>query len=100
MSKPTTLSSEDFFPSICCLSQDSADYPKRLCDLSDPPRKLFYIGNIALLRQPMLAIVGARRAPGPGYYMPNILQPVLGLRDITSSLVLPTVSTAPPTAAY
>ena len=79
MSKPTTLSSEDFFHSICCLSQDSADYPKRLCDLSDPPRKLFYIGNIALLRQPMLAIVGARRASRAGLLYAQHFAAGLGL---------------------
>jgi DNA processing protein len=49
-------------PSIRFLTQNSTEYPKRLFDLSDPPQKLFYMGNIHLLQQPMLAIVGARKA--------------------------------------
>lgn len=37
-------------------------YPARLNDLYDPPSCLYVSGNIALLNQPMIAIVGSRKA--------------------------------------
>lgn len=37
-------------------------YPARLNDLYDPPSCLYVSGNIELLNQPMIAIVGSRRA--------------------------------------
>lgn len=62
----TIVSTNAYTPSIHSITQHSSDYPKRLFDLSDPPQKLFYIGNIRLLQEPMMAIVGARRASRAG----------------------------------
>lgn len=64
---------------IKSLDQESPHYPKRLFDLSDPPRKLFYIGNIELLSQPMLAIVGARKASAAGLLHAHHFAATLGL---------------------
>jgi DNA processing protein len=66
MNKLIHPNSVDPLMTIGCLSQDSIDYPKRLLDLCDPPKKLFYIGNAGLLNQPMVAIVGARKASHTG----------------------------------
>lgn len=41
-------------------------YPCRLHDLYDPPKTLYACGNIDLLKQPMIAIVGARGASTEG----------------------------------
>lgn len=40
----------------------SSDYPALLRQIPDPPLLLFYQGNLSLLHQPCLAIVGARDA--------------------------------------
>lgn len=40
---------------------DQPDYPISLLQLYDPPPLLFYRGNIALLQQPQIAIVGSRK---------------------------------------
>ena len=42
------------------------DYPERLRSLPDPPPLLYVKGDRALLRQPMLAIVGSRHATAQG----------------------------------
>jgi cyclic pyranopterin phosphate synthase len=54
-------------------------YPKRLLDLSDPPQRLFYVGDIGLLAQPMLAIVGARKASFAGIRLAQYFSSSLGL---------------------
>ena len=64
---------------IQSVTQDSPHYPKRLLDLSDPPKRLFYIGNIKLLTQPMLAVVGARRASSSGLLQAQYFSAALGL---------------------
>jgi DNA processing protein len=43
-------------------------YPKRLCDLHDPPGLLYIDGNVELLQRPMVAIVGARMASQQGIH--------------------------------
>jgi DNA processing protein len=44
------------------LHPDDPRYPAALRDLPDPPRTLWARGNLALLEQPCVAIVGTRRA--------------------------------------
>lgn len=46
-----------------------ADYPAALTDVSDAPPLLWAIGNTALLRRPMVALVGARNASSLGTRM-------------------------------
>lgn len=41
-------------------------YPPLLREIHDPPRQLYALGNLELLRQPQLAVVGARRATAAG----------------------------------
>ena len=42
------------------------NYPPRLNDLFDPPNPLYISGNLALLKMPMIAIIGSRQASPQG----------------------------------
>lgn len=44
------------------ICQSSPQYPSLLNEISSPPRVLFAIGDVDLLKAPQLAIVGSRRA--------------------------------------
>ena len=48
------------------LDRKSADYPRRLQDLYDPPDSLYIYGDASLLKKPMIAIVGSRNASPEG----------------------------------
>lgn len=48
------------------LMWDDPDYPALLAELPDAPPLLFVAGDVNLLQQPQLAIVGSRRASKPG----------------------------------
>lgn len=41
---------------------NSKDYPKRLRNIYDPPKKLYVLGNFKRLREKSIAIVGSRKA--------------------------------------
>ncbi len=49
-----------------CIARGDAAYPAALTDLSNPPARLWWIGNLALLERPLVTIVGTRRATGYG----------------------------------
>ncbi|MGR3801944.1 DNA-processing protein DprA [Marinibacterium profundimaris] len=61
---------------LLCLGSD--DYPEFLADLSDAPPMLWAIGDIALLKRPMVSIVGARNASSLGLRMARALARELG----------------------
>ncbi len=48
------------------IDRKSADYPRRLQDLYDPPDSLYIYGDASLLKKPMIAIVGSRNASPEG----------------------------------
>ena len=48
------------------IDRKSADYPRRLQDLYDPPDSLYIYGDASLLKKPMIAIVGSRNASAEG----------------------------------
>ena len=48
------------------LFRKDKNYPPRLNDLFDPPNPLYISGNLALLKMPMIAIVGSRQASAHG----------------------------------
>ena len=48
------------------ITLSDAEYPQQLLQLADPPLLLYARGNVALLRRPMLAIVGSRHATPQG----------------------------------
>ena len=44
----------------------SADYPQKLKDIPDPPSVLYYRGDLSLIDQKSIAIVGSRKCTGYG----------------------------------
>ncbi len=52
-----------------CIAFGSAEYPGDLAEIADPPPLLFALGDGALLRRPMVSIVGARNASSLGTRM-------------------------------
>ncbi len=42
------------------------DYPELLKYISDPPKKLYYIGDLSIASKPAVAVVGARKATAYG----------------------------------
>ncbi|EEX08159.1 DNA protecting protein DprA [Ruegeria lacuscaerulensis ITI-1157] len=61
---------------LLCLG--SADYPSALADLSDAPPMLWAIGDISVLRRPMIALVGARNCSSLGARTARALADGLG----------------------
>ena len=60
------------------LLQGDKDYPTLLNDLADAPPFLWTLGNTALLKQPLIALVGARNASSLGTRMAKSLARELG----------------------
>jgi DNA processing protein len=51
---------------ITCIARGDKEYPCRLNDLYDPPKRLYIDGDLSLLKTPMIAIVGSRKASAEG----------------------------------
>jgi DNA processing protein len=51
---------------ITCIARNDKEYPCRLNDLYDPPEHLYVDGDFGLLKTPMIAIVGSRKASVEG----------------------------------
>jgi DNA processing protein len=49
-----------------CWSTESADYPRELLDLAQPPLELFTLGRASALTKPRVAIVGTRNSTAYG----------------------------------
>lgn len=50
------------------INQNSPNYPPLLKEITDPPKQLFYKGNIDLLKNPLtVAVVGTRKATAYGF---------------------------------
>lgn len=52
--------------SVATIPFRSPEYPAALEDLDDPPRTLWALGDLGILREPVVAIVGTRRSTGYG----------------------------------
>lgn len=50
------------------LNFDDAMYPQKLKELSNPPKRLYYSGDISLLKRPSAGIVGSRKISGYGMW--------------------------------
>lgn len=46
---------------IRIINKEDREYPEQLLDISDPPEKLYCIGDCRLLKKPSLAVVGSRK---------------------------------------
>ncbi|KPK56612.1 MAG: hypothetical protein AMS22_00515 [Thiotrichales bacterium SG8_50] len=53
-------------PTAHLVTWGSAVYPTLLADIADPPPALFVLGDVGVLCQPQLAIVGSRNPTEPG----------------------------------
>ncbi len=51
---------------ITCIARGDKGYPCRLNDLHDPPERIYIDGDLNLLKIPMIAIVGSRKASAEG----------------------------------
>ncbi|MBQ6585721.1 MAG: DNA-processing protein DprA [Coriobacteriales bacterium] len=56
----------------CCIERDDGSYPQQLEELSSPPDRLYCIGDVELLNQASLSIVGARQATPYGMGLATI----------------------------
>ncbi len=61
---------------LLCLGEP--DYPTLLATLSDAPPMLWAVGDVSLLRRPLISIVGARNASSLGTRMARALAAELG----------------------
>jgi len=52
--------------SVATIPSNSPEYPSQLRDLASPPATLWSLGEVATLRDPIVAIVGTRRATSYG----------------------------------
>lgn len=68
---------------IHCLTRSDPAYPPLLQEISDPPLILYGQGDLAALRQPVLAVVGARSASVYGRKMAETLAGDLAATGIT-----------------
>ncbi len=60
------------------LFRGAPNYPPTLCDLTDAPPLLWGLGDITILKRPMVALVGARNASSLGTRMAKALARELG----------------------
>lgn len=51
----------DFEFEIKHIDESSTDFPEFLLNIKKPVKELYYIGNISLLKKPMVAVVGSRK---------------------------------------
>lgn len=68
---------------ISLLSLYSPDYPELLRTIPDPPVLLYCRGDLAILRQPTVAVIGSRAATDYGRRMAALLAAELVAQDIT-----------------
>ncbi len=64
------------------LKLEKKDFPLKLQKIKDPPKQLYYIGNINLLYQDSFAIVGTRRITDYGVKICKVFSKEFSLRDI------------------
>ena len=69
-----------------CWCMASPDYPQALMDLPDAPPILWALGDVALLKRPMVAMVGARNASSLGLRMARRLADGSGRGGFTRRL--------------
>ena len=67
------------------IPKSSADYPKEWRALSDAPETAYAVGDLSLLRQTKLVVVGSRRTPAPALKLGQTIA-----KDLSYSLVVTT----------
>lgn len=69
---------------IRVLHADGPDFPRRLRNIPDPPEWLFCEGNVSLLREPSVALVGTRQPSRDGELLTLYLVGILARYGIVS----------------
>jgi DNA processing protein len=64
------------------LNIEDSNYPEGLKNIKKPPKKLYYKGNINLLKEPAIAVIGTRKITDYGKYVGRKFVRDLALRDI------------------
>ena len=65
------------------IDQSNKDYPKSLLKIKKPPKKLYAIGNIKLLNNPSIAIVGSRDSTSYGEFNASLFSKQFSKLGIT-----------------
>ncbi|MBR6252799.1 MAG: DNA-processing protein DprA [Clostridia bacterium] len=65
------------------INQSDAFYPVKLKEICDPPEEIYCVGDIRLLNEPSIAIVGARDASDYGRRISKKLSSDLSKRGVT-----------------
>lgn len=65
------------------LEIDNLEYPDRLRKISNPPKQLYFKGNLELLKTPGIAIVGSRKCTKYGEKMAKLFAKELSLFGLT-----------------
>ena len=75
---------------IKTIMKNDDEYPYYLRNISNPPRKLYCLGNIELLRQRCVSIVGTRKSTNKGNYIAKTISQNLSLQGyvIVSGLAM------------
>ncbi len=68
---------------VQCVDFQSAYYPPLLKTIKNPPKKLYFIGNIELALKPAVAIVGSRRCSRYGMWAAEKMSKMLSDEEIT-----------------
>lgn len=68
---------------IKVISMNSLEYPETLRNISDPPIFLYYRGDISLIKNTVLSIVGTRKATSYGIEFTKKIAKEMALADIT-----------------
>ena len=64
------------------LNMDNEEYPQKLRTIKNPPQKLYYKGNIKLLKKASIAVIGSRNISNYGKNAEKRIVKELALRDI------------------
>jgi DNA processing protein len=79
---PATISTESSVP-VERWTQDSAEYPRELLDLKQPPVCLYAIGKREVLDKPRVSVVGTRSSTGYGERVTRTLGVAFAHADVT-----------------
>ncbi len=67
---------------IRCMFYGDEDYPEDLINLDNPPALLYYIGDVSLLKEKCLSVIGSRIATSYGYQVTEQLIPKISENNV------------------
>ena len=86
----------DIFQNIECVPFESEQYPKEWKSLSDAPKIIYAVGDLALLNERKMVMVGSRRTPAAilkhaqsvAQQLSSVFCLITGVADVTRSVVV------------